>query len=281
MTMTAFYNGDGTFTKVTEGRIVSDGGNSQSCAWGDYDNDGWLDLFVANAGGGNFLYRNNGDGSFSSVTGQAIADDQSTSAGCAWGDYDNDGFLDLVVAGVGQNLLYRNNGNSNSWLKANCIGTVSNRSAIGAKVRLKATIGGRTFWQLREISGGSGYVSQNSLIAHFGLGDAKVIDTLRIEWPSGAVQELQNVAANQMLTITEQKSIKAPKFEAISRNDQGNVQLDLIGETGAKYVIEISADLISWMPLTTLTNVSGSLRFVDQSATGIDRRFYRAVAPQP
>ena len=76
-----------------------------------------------------------------------------------WGDYDNDGFMDLFVATGGHvgrqaDFLYRNNGNLNSWLKLKLIGTVSNRSAIGAKVRVKATIGGKTFWQMREFSGG-------------------------------------------------------------------------------------------------------------------------------
>lgn len=83
------------------------------------------------------------------------------------------------------------------------VGTLSNRSAIGAKVRVKATIRGKTFWQLREISGGSGCCSQNDLRTHFGLGDATNADLVRIEWPSGIVQELSNVAAKQFVTVTE------------------------------------------------------------------------------
>ncbi len=82
------------------------------------------------------------------------------------------------------------------------MGTVSNRSAIGAKVRAKATIGGKTFWQMREINTGDGF-SAGPLDAHFGLGDGTNVDTLRIEWPSGVVQEFQNVAPKQILTITE------------------------------------------------------------------------------
>ena len=125
-------------------------------------------------------------------------------------DYDRDGFLDLFVANWSNqnNWLFRNKGNANGWLTVKCIGTASNRSAIGAKVRAKATIGGKTFWQLREISNGDGR-SNGTLTAHFGLGDATIIDTLRIEWPSGIVQELHDVAAKQSLTVTEPARLQA------------------------------------------------------------------------
>src|SRR6185369_10873630 len=138
--------------------------------------------------------------------------------GCVWGDYDNDGFLDLFVAnGANQNaqnnFLYRNNGNSNSWINIRGVGNVSNRSAGGAKVRVKSTIGAEPLWQLREISGGSGYGSQNDLRASFGLGDATNIDTVRIEWPSGIIQEMRNVAVKQFLTVTESVLTVEPKAQ--------------------------------------------------------------------
>jgi len=124
---------------------------SFGCAWG------FLDLFVTDYGDGattrtNCLYRNNGDGSFGRIrTGSLANDSQLSSGACAWGDYDNDGFLDLVVTRYPEaNLLYRNNGNGNSWVKIKLVGTLSNRSGIGAKVRVQARIGGRTFWQMRE-----------------------------------------------------------------------------------------------------------------------------------
>ena len=83
------------------------------------------------------------------------------------------------------------------------VGTVSNRSAIGAKVRVNAFYRGASRWQVREISGGDSESNQQSLNAEFGLADATTIDTLRVEWPSGAVQELHDVAPRQFLTITE------------------------------------------------------------------------------
>jgi len=106
-------NGDGTFTKITSGIIVNDHSNSLCCSWGDYDNDGYPDLYISNWGALNFLYHNEGNGTFEKVTTGAIATDWSLSNGSAWGDYNNDGYLDLFVAcrTGADNLLYQNNGN--------------------------------------------------------------------------------------------------------------------------------------------------------------------------
>ncbi|MFQ5823096.1 MAG: FG-GAP-like repeat-containing protein, partial [bacterium] len=106
-------NGDGTFTKITEGDIVNDGGSSLGSSWGDYDNDGDLDLFVVNAAGeNNSLYQNNGDGTFTKITDGDIVNDGGNSQACSWGDYDNDGYLDLFVANgtLENNFLYNNDG---------------------------------------------------------------------------------------------------------------------------------------------------------------------------
>jgi hypothetical protein len=201
-------NGDGTFTKVMSGSVVSDGGNSYGGSWGDYDNDGDLDLFVANAGGeDNFLYANNGEGTFTKITAGVIVGDGGYSFGSNWGDYDNDGDLDLFIVNWADenNFLYSNDGNSNHWINIECLGTVSNTSAIGAKIRLKAVIDGDIVWQLREISGQTGGANggQNSLNAEFGLGDAVVIDEIRVEWPSGINQTLYDKDVDQFLTIVE------------------------------------------------------------------------------
>jgi hypothetical protein len=209
-----FYRNDGAegLTLVTPTGLTS--GQSCNGAWGDYDNDGYLDLFISNdAGQDNFLFHNNGDGTFAQVTEGALVHDGGRSGGCAWADYDNDGDLDLFVANgldyidgtrpPEPGFLYRNDGGTNHWLLLRLVGVASNRSAIGAKVRVFATIGGKSFWQLREVSGGTG-MSQNDLRVHFGLGDAVMVESVRIEWPSGITQFLRDVAVNQLLTVTEE-----------------------------------------------------------------------------
>ncbi|RMH72188.1 MAG: T9SS C-terminal target domain-containing protein [Gemmatimonadetes bacterium] len=102
-------NGDGTFTPVTSGDLVNDGGNSYGASWGDYDNDGLPDVVVANDGH-NVLYHNEGDGNFTRVLDSPIATDGGTSLAAAWSDYNGDGWLDLVIVNYGHNFLYRNYG---------------------------------------------------------------------------------------------------------------------------------------------------------------------------
>ncbi len=106
-------NGNGTFTKITTGAIVNDGGDSRGCQWGDYDNDGWLDLFVVNYQGQLcFLYKNNGNGTFTKITNVAPVQYVGWGAGCSWADYDNDGWLDLMVTyNNDNNRLYHNERN--------------------------------------------------------------------------------------------------------------------------------------------------------------------------
>ena len=212
-----FYLNEGpdsnyTFTKITGGDIVTDISNFSSSSWADFDNDGDLDCFISNFGDFNFngqanyLYFNNGDGTFTKITEGDIVSDVSTSVGCAVADYDNDGDMDLYVCNTfdSNNLLYRNdNNNGNSWLKIQLIGTASNASGIGARINVKATLSGAEVWQMRVIEGQSGLLGQNSLIAHFGLGSASNIDSLKIEWPSGIIQVLENQSVNQLLTVTE------------------------------------------------------------------------------
>src|SRR5206468_3052267 len=97
-----------TFTRITVGAIATDGGDSSGCAWGDYDNDGFIDLFVGNNPSLSALYRNNGDGTFTKISNATPTLDRGY--GCAWGDFNNDGNRDLFVANQSANYLYRNDG---------------------------------------------------------------------------------------------------------------------------------------------------------------------------
>lgn len=271
-------NGDGTFTQLVQSPFTTDTGFALGCSWADYDNDGWLDLFVTeNEGNSNRLYRNNGDGSFSRVHSGPIATDRGDSAGSSWGDYDRDGFLDLFVAtssgGNGSqpnDYLYHNDGNGNGWLTIKCVGTRSNRSAIGTKIRVKATINGLTFWQMREINTGDG-LSQNAMEAHFGLGGATKVEMVRIEWPSGTVQEFKNIDAKQYLTV-----IEPARLVPIVRN--AAPQFILHGGRNRTYDIQFSTDPSSWSLLQSVTidSLNGTALFDDPGATNVGNRFYRA-----
>lgn len=210
-----FINEGGSFTALATGDLVTDGGCSYGSSFGDYDNDGDLDLVVANGfcNGSivNFLYKNDGYGEFSRDL--ASIEDLATpcSFGTAWGDVNNDGFLDLGIAtcknGNGSplpdNLFYLNNGNGNNWLKIKLIGTATNRSAIGARVWVTATIGGNVVSQMREISAQSGYCGQNSLTAHFGLGDAAKADIVRVQFLGGQDTTYLDFSANQQVEVVE------------------------------------------------------------------------------
>jgi enediyne biosynthesis protein E4 len=186
----------------------------------DYDNDGWLDLFIANGHVYpeveqvtpeihykqiNTLFHNDGHRKFIDVT-KTSGDGFSApyvGRGAAFADFDNDGFLDVVVANNGDPplLLHNSGGNGNHFVSFKLVGTKSNRDAMGA--RLKLTAGGMT--QIREIAGGGSYLSQSDLRAHFGLGSTAKIDKLEITWPSGAQQTFRDLPADQFYSIQEGK----------------------------------------------------------------------------
>ncbi len=195
-------NGDGTFTDVTEAAGVEEPDQGTGIAWGDYDNDGWIDLYVLGDPGPNNLYHNEGGGTFTNITEESGAQDplSSVSVGLAAGDYNDDGFLDLYIANVASEyILFRNDGNANSWLKVVLIGIESNRSAFGAKVVAHAG----DSQQMRIVGAGCGFQSQNSLEVELGFGQRDVVDLVEIFWPSGLVTVLEDVPVNQVITVAE------------------------------------------------------------------------------
>ena len=194
-------NGNGTFTEVAATYGVADPTATYSCGWADYDNDGDLDLYVANGSTGiDKLYRNDGS-TFTDVAATVGTNDTRHSSCISWGDYNNDGFMDVYLNNNGtENRLYKNNaGNSNKWVILKLQGVTSNRSAIGARVKVK--IGSLSM--IREVSGGSGGKGQNSLPVEFGIGSASTIDSIIVRWPSGTIQGFASVTPNVIYSLIE------------------------------------------------------------------------------
>jgi len=190
-------------------------------AWFDYDNDGRLDLAAANghvvdntamvrAGSKHaqprLLFHNNGDRTFSDVSRDAGQDFYADRVGrtLVVGDIDNDGDLDILVTNNGQPVeLLRNGSERRNSVIVRLIGTKSNRDGIGA--RLRAATGAAS--QVREVKAGSSYLGQNDTRVHFGLGAAAAIDRLEVRWPSGQIDTVSALAANQIVTVTEGQGV--------------------------------------------------------------------------
>lgn len=182
---------------------------------GDFDNDMDVDIYVAASGPAanrpNILYKNQGDGTFiASPDNQGAAGtDRGVISTVTTADYDLNGFLDLFLTTAewppllvddGPHQLLRNQGNSNHWLQIDLEGIVSNRDGIGAQIF--ATAGGIT--QLREQSGGGAhFYSQNHQRIHFGLAEFNTVEKLEIRWPSGIVQTIEDIPANQLIKVIE------------------------------------------------------------------------------
>jgi hypothetical protein len=206
-------DGGNVFVEVLGQPMSTDANCSFSSNWVDVDNDADLDLFVTNAYCPpplfNYLYLNDGTGNFTRQLTDVVATDTVASYGQAFADTDDDGDLDLVVANIehGGNHYYVNNGNGNHFVRIRCIGTVSNTSAIGAKVYVTANIGGQTVTQMREITAQGGYCSQNELTAHFGLAASDSIGSISIVWPSGLEEDYTGQPVDVRLTAIEGQGI--------------------------------------------------------------------------
>jgi hypothetical protein len=210
-----YRNDGGTFTKLTTGSIVTDMGAAHGVAWGDYDNDGDQDVFVArDLQQQDRYYRNDGGGTFTSLTTLAPVTAALSGYAAVAGDYDRDGDLDLFVPTArteAASRLYRNDlANGNHWLEVKLVGGEANRAGIGAKVRVRTSPGGTPRWQMREISASTGYGGHGPLEAHFGLGAANTIDSLEVEWPGGQVDRHAAVAVDTFLVLTQQEEVGVP-----------------------------------------------------------------------
>ena len=218
-------NGDGTWTDVTF--VSGIGVNTRYVNWGagfiDYDNDGWLDIFHVTGHvyprleeynldtrfkSPRIVYRNMRNGRFKDVSSQMGpgVSECFASRGCAFGDYDNDGDVDVLVLNTNDlpSLLRNDGGNKNNWIKIKLIGTQCNRTAIGARARV--VTGERA--QIDEVHSGTSVMSQSDLRLHFGVGEAKVVDLIEVKWPTTQkVEKFINLEVNQILTIREGEGI--------------------------------------------------------------------------
>ncbi len=197
-------------------------GNTRFVGWGcgffDYDNDGWKDLLLVN--GHVFpevdglhidihyrdraiLYRNNGNGTFTDISQRAGPGilERHAARGAAFGDYDNDGAVEVLVNNQNEppSLLKSARKPAGHWVILKLEGVKSNRSAIGARVRL--TAGGRT--QIDEVRSGGSYLSQNDLRLHFGLGRVARIEEVEIDWPSGIRQVQRDLGVDLVIALRE------------------------------------------------------------------------------
>ncbi|MCP4642120.1 MAG: hypothetical protein GY851_16875, partial [bacterium] len=288
----SFFLNDGTGAFGSDeaaGAGITNAVSSRSCQALDYDNDGWLDVFVSNNGTENVLYRNDGDvdgdgwdGTFSTVPNSSVVPETVVSGtggsttgagmGAAVGDIDNDGDVDIwqVNTDYQPAALFRNNLISplddrqntpgRNWLEVRLTGTDSNTSAIGARVELWRN---GAVWQTREVSGGSGWRSQNSPVQHFGLGDDEFAEEVLVYWPSGNVTQRTWVAANEILAITEAQEITAiqlvPGRETVAPGD--TVQFTAEGIYTNGDTIALVASELFWEVADTGT------AYVDASGT--------------
>jgi hypothetical protein len=202
--------GGGRFHRVREGAAVLDGGHTYALAWADRDNDGDLDLLVANWGAAPVLYDGDGRGGLARAEAGDLGRALAFAGSAVWGDLEGDGHLDLYLGNwpnrpgeEERNQLYRNAGGGGSWLGVRLRGTRSNRSGIGAVVAATTVEGAGARTQVRQIVAHTGWRSQGPLLAHFGLGDAEVVQDLVVRWPSGTVDRLASVPAGQIVTVTE------------------------------------------------------------------------------
>jgi hypothetical protein len=217
-------NGDGTFTEMSSAAGL--GMITQYVNWGagfvDYDNDGWPDIFYVTGHvypeiegmadttftSPRIVYRNMGNGRFKNVSSQMGPGISAkfSSRGCAFGDFDNDGDVDVLVLNMNDlpSLLRNDGGNKNNWIKVKLIGTKCNRTAIGARVRVVTG----THSQIDEVHSGGSVLSQSDLRLHFGLGRIAKVDLIEVRWPTTQkLERFSDIAANQIIVIKEDAGI--------------------------------------------------------------------------
>jgi hypothetical protein len=228
-------NGNVGFTSMAASLGLADDHQSWSSAWGDFDNDGDMDVLIgASSSGYHKLMSNNGNGTFTNVT-AGSGMDVFTGQSIEWTthDFDNDGFLDILGGGamhfnngnmtfssdvtapyngpigdldndgfldiVNGSSAQMNQGNENNWIRIYPIGVESNRNGIGARVSVTSALG----TQIRDVKSGDGFEFMSTIVPHFGLGADTEVEEVRITWPSGVVDVITDPPVNGTLTVVE------------------------------------------------------------------------------
>jgi hypothetical protein len=283
-------NGDYTFTSMAATLGLADGHQSWSSAWGDFDNDGDMDMLIGSSSGiVHKLMANNGDGTFTNVTagsgfdtfgGQSIewtahdlnndgyvdiigggalhynngdmtfSPDDTAPGNGPIGDLNNDGFLDIAAG----SSVRMNQGNDNNWIKIVPIGVQSNRNGIGARIEVISALG----TQIRDVKSGDGFAYMSTLFAHFGIGEDTEIELVRIKWPSGIIDEIESPTINGTLTVTEGISTDVTALGNAKLIAFPNPANDVLSITGASLNAPVR-----------VTDVTGKVVLETRLATGV------------
>ncbi len=258
--------GDGTFTNVSAASGITYNSGARGLTWGDYNNDGYADLFEGAGFRPPKMWRNNGDGTFTEVTsivGIPASGFNSRSAGLI--DYDSDGFLDFYAVAGGGDALWRNGGNLNNWIafKAQAAG----KNGMGTSARFAGYTNSGATKQIRDIeAGGSGGCTGGNVWANFGIGAAEGVDSVAVWWPDGSKQTFTGLAINQYWTVIQGSVVPAVPALASpadgATNQPASLTLQWNAATGAvEYRVQVSLDQTFADPTKlavdeTLTDVS-------------------------
>ncbi|HMC96276.1 MAG TPA: FG-GAP-like repeat-containing protein, partial [Flavobacteriales bacterium] len=297
-------NGDGTFTNIAASAGFSDSHQSWSSAWGDFDNDGDMDVLVGSSSSGiHKLMRNNGNSTFTDIT-AGSGFDAFNSQSIEWtthdfnndghldvlgggkimlgagdmtftpvvgtltngpiGDMNNDGFLDLVSGST----CYMNNGNDNNYIKIYLTGVTSNKNGIGARVMVTSALG----TQIRDMKSGDGFRYMSSITAHFGLGPDTEVSEVVVFWPSGLVQEVMAPAINGTLNIIEGISTGVTEHPAsLELNIFPNPAEDVLNITSDQ---DLSNRIVSIFDITGKSVLTTTLRHGQVDIAGLNSGLY-------